>query len=54
MAEGVETEGQLKRLRALGCRIAQGFYFSKPLPGEAASALLSANAPPRASGRPIP
>jgi len=31
VAEGVETEGQLARLRMLGCPIAQGFYFSQPL-----------------------
>ena len=31
IAEGVETEEQLKRLKELGCPIVQGFYFSKPL-----------------------
>jgi diguanylate cyclase (GGDEF)-like protein/PAS domain S-box-containing protein len=31
VAEGVETEGQLARLRTLGCPVAQGFYFSQPL-----------------------
>ncbi|MDP9476155.1 MAG: EAL domain-containing protein [Actinomycetota bacterium] len=53
-AEGVETEGQLGRLHALGCGLAQGFYFSKPLPGGAASALLSASASPNPSGLPVP
>ncbi|MBO4318670.1 MAG: EAL domain-containing protein [Mailhella sp.] len=32
IAEGVETEDQLKALRAMGCDIVQGYYFSKPLP----------------------
>jgi diguanylate cyclase (GGDEF)-like protein/PAS domain S-box-containing protein len=31
VAEGVETEGQLARLRMLGCPVAQGFYFAQPL-----------------------
>jgi EAL domain-containing protein (putative c-di-GMP-specific phosphodiesterase class I) len=31
VAEGVETEGQLARLKMLGCPVAQGFYFSQPL-----------------------
>ena len=31
VAEGVETEGQMKLLRELGCSFVQGFYFSRPL-----------------------
>jgi EAL domain-containing protein (putative c-di-GMP-specific phosphodiesterase class I) len=31
VAEGVETAGQLARLRTLGCPVVQGFYFSEPL-----------------------
>ncbi|MGY6277164.1 EAL domain-containing protein [Methylomonas sp. MgM2] len=31
IAEGVETEGQLKMLSAQGCDEMQGFYFSKPV-----------------------
>jgi EAL domain-containing protein (putative c-di-GMP-specific phosphodiesterase class I) len=31
VAEGVETEDQLTRLRMLGRPVAQGFYFSQPL-----------------------
>ncbi|MBO4422638.1 MAG: GGDEF domain-containing protein, partial [Clostridia bacterium] len=32
IAEGVETEQQLKFLKDLGCEYVQGFYFSRPLP----------------------
>lgn len=31
LAEGVESEGQAKILRSMGCSIAQGFLYSKPL-----------------------
>lgn len=32
VTEGVETKDQVKFLLACGCSIAQGFYYSKPLP----------------------
>ena len=32
IAEGVETEEQLGALKALGCDIVQGYFFSKPVP----------------------
>jgi diguanylate cyclase (GGDEF)-like protein/PAS domain S-box-containing protein len=35
VAEGVETEDQLERLRALGCDLGQGHYLARPLPPEA-------------------
>ncbi len=34
LQEGVETKEHLDFLRKLGCRCAQGYYFSKPLPLE--------------------
>lgn len=32
LAEGIETEEQLKVLQKLGCQFGQGYYFDKPLP----------------------
>ncbi len=34
VAEGVETKEQLDLLKAAGCDIIQGFYFSRPVPPE--------------------
>ncbi|HYN23009.1 MAG TPA: bifunctional diguanylate cyclase/phosphodiesterase [Thermoanaerobaculia bacterium] len=45
IAEGVETEAQLALLREMGCTLAQGFLFSRPVEREAARDLLS-NTPP--------
>lgn len=36
IAEGVETRDQLEFLKSEGCRLIQGYYFSKPLNPEAA------------------
>jgi EAL domain-containing protein (putative c-di-GMP-specific phosphodiesterase class I) len=41
VAEGVETAKQFAYLQGLGCDMAQGNYFSEPLPPEAAGALLA-------------
>lgn len=30
-AEGIETKSQLQFMKSLGCKIAQGFYFAKPM-----------------------
>jgi diguanylate cyclase (GGDEF)-like protein len=38
--EGVETDGQLRRLSALGCDHAQGFHLSRPLPAAGLEKLL--------------
>ncbi len=43
VAEGVETRGQLRRLRAHGCSEAQGYLFSKARPAGEITALLAAS-----------
>ena len=42
IAEGVETEQQLRKLHQLGGRFAQGFLFAEPLDAPDAKALLAA------------
>jgi EAL domain-containing protein (putative c-di-GMP-specific phosphodiesterase class I) len=44
IAEGVEATEQLRRVKELGCDLAQGNHFSRPLPDEAAGALLKTRA----------
>lgn len=34
VAEGVETEEQLRHLKEIGCEFVQGYYFSQPVPPE--------------------
>ena len=41
VAEGVERANELAYLNALGCKIIQGFLFSKPLPSDEFDALLA-------------
>jgi EAL domain-containing protein (putative c-di-GMP-specific phosphodiesterase class I) len=42
-AEGVENDRQVASLTAMKCDLAQGYYFSKPLPSEAAATLVATN-----------
>ena len=40
IAEGIETAEQLARLRELNCPYGQGYFFSQPLPSQAAEELI--------------
>ncbi|MGH9002042.1 MAG: putative bifunctional diguanylate cyclase/phosphodiesterase, partial [Acidimicrobiia bacterium] len=41
VAEGVETDDQLERLRALGCSLAQGYLIARPAPAAHLDAALA-------------
>jgi diguanylate cyclase (GGDEF)-like protein/PAS domain S-box-containing protein len=41
VGEGVETEQQLAELSRLGCDVAQGYYFSRPVPADEISVMLA-------------
>jgi EAL domain-containing protein (putative c-di-GMP-specific phosphodiesterase class I) len=49
VAEGVEEGAQADQLRALGCRLGQGYLFTPPLSASDAVSWLSARAMPAAS-----
>ncbi|MBQ9461193.1 MAG: EAL domain-containing protein, partial [Clostridia bacterium] len=42
IAEGVETKEQMDMLKAIGCDVIQGYYFSKPVPAEEFDRLIEA------------
>ncbi len=48
VAEGVETEAQLKFLLSIGCEKIQGYLISKPLPADEAEAFILNNDTPMA------
>ena len=54
VVEGVETQAQLDELRNLGCDMAQGFFFARPVSASAFDRFLTANINPSqvASGPP--
>ncbi len=51
VAEGVETHAQADLLRDMGCELAQGYLYSKPVPAETIEQLLSNAAKPSANTR---
>jgi predicted signal transduction protein with EAL and GGDEF domain len=48
VAEGVETRDQAAELKMLGCQVAQGFYFSRPLRAQEFDELLTRHFAPTA------
>lgn len=40
VAEGIENEGQARRLAGMGCGLGQGYHFSRPMPAEAVPAFV--------------
>ena len=52
VAEGVETEEQYLVLKAMGCDLVQGYYFSKPVPPEAFDRFLIERAQVKATVTP--
>jgi diguanylate cyclase (GGDEF)-like protein/PAS domain S-box-containing protein len=48
IAEGIETDGQLRSMRDLGCDLAQGYHFARPMPPDELGELLS-----RGSAQPL-
>ena len=45
VAEGVELNDQVGRLRDLGCEFGQGFHFAKPMDSEQMLAYLAEGTP---------
>ncbi|MEV1288111.1 bifunctional diguanylate cyclase/phosphodiesterase [Micromonospora sp. NPDC049679] len=45
VAEGIETVEQAEALRGLRCQLAQGYFFSRPVPAEVIDGLISAPLP---------
>jgi diguanylate cyclase (GGDEF)-like protein/PAS domain S-box-containing protein len=50
IAEGVETDAQLKSLSAIGCKTLQGYLISKPLPAEEVERFIRTHHNSRPSG----
>ena len=42
VAEGIETAAQVAKLVALGCKLGQGYMFSRPIPADEVTLLLKA------------
>ncbi len=42
VAEGVEEQGQVERLKRIGCDFVQGYYYSRPLPAADFAAFVAA------------
>ena len=52
IAEGIETEEQLRTITEMGCEMAQGFLIGRPGPAEVIEGLLAR--PPRGAAVTLP
>ncbi len=53
VAEGIETDAQLRLLEELGCHEGQGFVFARPMPAGALAGWIERWSGPRARGKAI-
>ena len=44
IAEGIESDGQLNEVRAVGCDLAQGFLFARPASADQITGMLAGDA----------
>jgi diguanylate cyclase (GGDEF)-like protein len=51
VAEGIETEAQMVRLRDMGYRFGQGFHMARPLPADGVGALMAKARPAAGADR---
>lgn len=51
VAEGIETRAQADFLREIGCRVGQGYYFSRPLPKDQYAKALQEECPQQGQAR---
>ncbi|MBK1649329.1 EAL domain-containing protein [Rhabdochromatium marinum] len=49
LAEGVETVAQADFLKQVGCRLAQGYLFSRPIPSDEVASFIERKAEPETS-----
>ena len=54
VAEGIETHGQLKSAKALGCDLAQGYLFTRPAPAADLTQMFVTRRDSRIPGVPLP
>lgn len=54
VAEGIENEGQARRLSTMGCRLGQGYHYSRPMPAEAVPAFVGSFHRPTSGSRSRP